>query len=312
MNPPAEPIRWSPAFNAVRSMTPPAERKQVVQQCWKALQEAYKEFAFDKICYVACPERKHTGWSKHMALAHRCGNCYAFALYVQHKLQQKYNIVSNIIVGNVPVYYMRPVYDGICHAAVYVPSAEIILDPSIYAPPIPVRFDDTARMEGLPLCAPVPGTVMYEHAKSLTAEAQYKSKAFQVWNRSNPQKQTRVPGNTYEVTVSLYPSLHATPNTTPATQYVYVLRGVDNFDQSITRRVHRLNQSLFRQKTNALGVFTYCVRFQKNLKQIMFSNEQANKQVLLDIDDASWRTKHAWTQDELNFFQNMHYCQLQN
>ena len=293
---PIEDIKWCTLSTPkMQSRKIGYNMQQIRNDCWKVLRHAWKTFAFDKICYWICPSKS----SKHMALNHACGNCYSFSIYVQHLLKTNFGIDSHIIVGAVPTYYMRPIYKGICHAAVYVPGGEIILDPSVYSPPIPVTFDASSPESR---AYSLPNSILYKHADSISARAYFHTKPFRVVNQTNTHMKTFVPANTFEIKVSLH------KKGWPLSQYSYVLRGVQNFDQSITNHVHTVNQSLFRQQTNSKGQFTHSVRLYPETNVVVFENKVSNKRTVMKVDDKNWRLRYKWTPEELHFFQSSNYC----
>lgn len=293
---PIAPIEWTPPFPTIQSKQSQSKIQTTRHHCLNALREAWKRFAFDKICYSACPS---TQSSKHMALHHNCGNCYSFSAFLQHLLFQKYSIRSYIISGSVPIYYMLPTYKGICHAAVYVPEGEVLLDPSVYIPPVPLRFDGAPTAVDL---SSFPRTIIQKYANALSAQVLYHDHTFRVRNSSNTTQHTNVPAQTFEVRVTLHK-----PPAKPTT-YSYVLRGIQNFDQSVTNRVHSINKSLFRQATNEHGQFTHSLRFIPKTDKIMFKNNKTNKQTVMRVADKYWKEHYTWAPDEISFFCNIQYC----
>lgn len=296
-----ENIRWSVAPLSWRAKTGPDGLVQNTKKCEQAMRDAFKQFCFDKIGYIACQD-SHPDISRYLALRHKCGNCYSFALFLQQLLKSRYNLASYVIVGNVPVYYMRPTYHAICHAALYVPEAEAVLDPSIYAPPIPVAFSDTPPHH-IRVCRTTPGTITYLHGHQMRANAVFRESTFRVSNPLNKQHTTLVPGNTYHLKVSLQlPGLE--------TVYDYVLRGVQNFDASITKHVHQINTYTFRQQTDQAGRFTHSVYFSKDFDKVIFKNEQTGKEKRISVRSRKWRTTHTWTPAELQFLKDISYSCL--
>ena len=208
---------------------------------------AFSEFCFDKFVYVLHPDLDST----ELASKFNCGNCYSFAYFVLSKLKTNHGISSFVITGNVPPYFMKKDFWGLCHAAVFVPSASVILDPSVYAPPIPVRFDghpsDEINLD--------PETAMGNFADKLFTVTKFMSQDFTVPNPLCDSNSSKVPKNTFWVKVFLK------KNNNILTAYDYVLRPVQNFDKSITKHVHSINQRLFRQNTTKKGHFQFRIDF---------------------------------------------------
>lgn len=231
-----EPIRWGPRLPLPAD--PGQEREHGRAACRRALAEAYASFAFDKFCY----QLSSLG-SRGLAEQHRCGNCYSFAAYTQRILRDKHGIRSHVIVGNVPKYFMRDAYQGICHAALYVPSAACILDPSVYAPPLPLPGESV----------PTEGTIMRSFATRIRTSflGNGGGGAYSVSNPLTGKNSVGVPAGTPLVKVLLLRGNRG------VSEYEYVLRGVTNFDQSITRAVHGINNSLFRTSTDSGGRFLF-------------------------------------------------------
>lgn len=287
------------------------KQQALMTACEETLKHAYSNFCFDKICYWACgapPVCKHILLdSKHMAYHHNCGNCYAFALFIQKHLKQSHGIDSVLIAGNVPVYFMRPAYDAVCHAAVYVPSARLILDPSIYAPPIPVTFGGAivTDIKNLPVCKPSKQTIMGKHADLLTASAQFMHSPYRFINPVNEGKQCRIPARTYKVTVQLHKYSKRGDQPAPTSSYTYFLRSINNFDESVTRQVHTKNTSLFRQDTKKDGSFQYRLNLLGN-NTANFVNYTKKTEKKFNLEDNNWLQSFDVT--EQAFLENMKYC----
>lgn len=263
-------ISWGPATPVVVNA-----KDDFSGACARVLAKAYATFAFDKLCYELCDHN-----SANIGLRYRCGNCYSFAIYVQQLLKDQEGLESHVIVGNVPKYFMRPAYKGICHAAVYVPAARTILDPSVYAPPI--------RLDGTP-CTPSPGTVMHTFADQVVATV--RPHPFEPYLVSNPltgHNAVKIPADTPHVRVTLLRGGR------PASSYDYVLRSVLNFDEAITKPVHTANKSIFRVTTDRTGAFLYKVELVHGSRVVL--NDYGRGQTF------SKALGEAWTNADLERF----------
>lgn len=239
-------IRWGPDLPSPSGPGP--VRDAARKACERALADAYKNFVFDKMCYKVAPEGLG---SRGLAETHACGNCYSFALYAQLRLLRGEGLRSHVIAGNVPKYFMRPDYKGICHAALYVPSAACVLDPSVYAPPLPLRGR----------CVPEDGTIMRVFADEVrtsllprgknSSSSSSRGGGYPVFNPRTGGGAVEVPAGTPMVKVQLF------RRGQPTSEYEYVLRGIVNFDASVTRAVHGINKSLFRTATDRKGRFLF-------------------------------------------------------
>ena len=214
--------------------------------CRAALAESYGSFAFDKFVY-----KLFDAGSRSFAEERSCGNCYSFAAHTQRILQDQHGIRSHVVVGNVPKYFMRRAFLGICHAALYVPSAARILDPSVYAPPLPLQGE----------CVPTEGTIMRVFSDKVRTAFFPGGKGAAAYSVANPltgENSVVVPAGTPLVRVQLRRGNRA------RSEYEYVLRGVTNFDASITKSVHGINRSLFRTSTDRKGRFLFKVELKND------------------------------------------------
>lgn len=236
----------------------------VLAACERALRKVYSRFAFDKLCYQVCRDTS----SKHMARKHSCGNCYSAAIYCQDVLASTEGVDSYVVAGNVPMYFMKPGYKGICHAAVYVPEAGVILDPSIYAPPL--------QLSGK-LCTPAADTIMRKFGDGVRCVIQTHLEDYLVHNRLNGQGGVRVPRRVPHVLVKLLQGGHE------VCRYDYVLAPVLDFDTTVTAPVHKVNQSLFRVTTDSDGRFKHKIELLGDVVRV--TNYLTGRVVSIPLND---------------------------
>ena len=252
------------------------------QLCEPILADAYTTFCFDKFIYVLCKHNKQP--SHHGMLAHKSGNCYAFALYVQMLLLQR-GIDSRIVCGSPPAYFMRPMFRGVCHAAVFVPLKRpdvwgILVDPSIYGLPIIVAAPHATQ--------PIRSksghdyTRMRDYCNYLIASIQQPKQpndSLRIRNVSNPDDPS--------TTVVLPPGVCVirVRNDKDDGEFSYALSAVRNFDDTITRRVHGINRDIFRTSTDKKGRWLSTIRYSPEHNTVYFINHVTNKRRTLNTQD---------------------------
>ena len=225
-----------------------------------------------------------------MAHKHQCGNCYSAALYVQEILRSTEGLRSDIIAGNVPEYFMRNGYKGICHAAVYVPEANAIIDSSVYGPPM---------LLGGTACHPAEGTIMRDFADTVRCrEVNHNGQDYIVTNRLNKSNGVKVPGRIPHIVVSLE------KNGQEMCRYDYVLAPVIDFDNSVTVPVHTVNTSLFRTTTDEQGRFKHKIQIDGDVVTVF--NYITKKKVTIPLNDV--RSDYLCKLCPSGIMRKSHYC----
>lgn len=255
------PVRFGPPISeadirASRNNSRAADVETFVRKaCAPVLTRVYGEFCFDKFPYVLCdpPTSEHAAWH------HKSGNCRAFALHTVRRLREA-GVDAYPVGGAPPRYFMRPTYRAVCHAAVFVPFAAdpravgVLIDPSVYAPPIVVAAPGRPVDPALSVSAGPAGTVMRDYCTTLSASARPGS-----GHLANPVS----PGRE-DLRVELPKEgclvVDVLPDNGPP-PFTYVLADVLDFDGVVTRRVHGINRDLFRTSTDPEGRFLATVRY---------------------------------------------------
>ena len=262
------------------------------QVCRPVLREVYSTFAFDKIPYSICKiDPAISSLSRHCVEKHTGGNCYAQALRAQKALPAE--LFSFCVMGNVPAYFMRPSFWGLCHAALFVPCAYpgvlgVILDPSVYCDPIVIPSNGSAPKITAP--AGQPGSIITQYCESLRSEIvwHHPGTEWRVVNTVSTDDATdvAVSGGLHEVCVHLQSELHQAKSAS----FTYVLGFVKDFDAVVTRHVHGINTGLFRVTTDSSGRFLSTFRFENG--KFQFVRHRPSRQ-RTEIVEASKLTRRS-------------------